>query len=108
MATLDPSRTALELTDDELAAVGALVTGTGDPPRALVEELERAGVVVDGRLEGYAARMMAVIGDPELRLMIERFAGGPPQYGPFAAIRDEFGVWAETTREGTTEFTPVE
>jgi hypothetical protein len=52
--------------------------------------------------------MMAVIGDPELRLMIERFAGGPPQYGPFAAIRDEFGVWAETTREGTTEFTPVE
>jgi len=108
MATLDPSRTALELTDDELAAVGALVTGTGDPPRALVEELERAGVVVDGRLEGYAARMMAVIGDPELRLMIERFAGGPPQYGPFAAIREEFGVWAETTREGTTEFTPVE
>jgi hypothetical protein len=52
MAKLDPSRTALELTDDELAAVGALVTGTGDPPRALVEELERAGVVVDGRLEG--------------------------------------------------------
>ena len=108
MAKLDPSRTALELTDEELAAVGALMTGTAEPPRALVEELERAGVVDGGRLEGYAARMMEVIGDPELRLMIERLAGGPLQYGPFAAVRDEFGVWAETTREGTTEFTPIE
>jgi hypothetical protein len=108
MANLDPSRTALELTDEELAAVGALLTGTGDAPAGLVDELERAGVVVDGRLEGYAALMMAVIGDPELRLMIERFAAGPPQYGPFAAIRGDLGVWAEVTREGTTEFTPVE
>jgi EspG family len=84
------------------------VTGSGKPRKAAVEELERAGVLVDGRLEGYAARMMAVIADPQLRVMIERFAAGPPQYGPFAAVRGEFGVWAEKTREGTTEFTPVE
>jgi hypothetical protein len=108
MARLDLSRTALELDDAEFAAVGALLTGSGAAPKAAVEELERAGVLVDGRLEGYAARMMAVIAAPQLRLMIERFAAGPPQYGPFAAVRDEFGVWAEKTREGTTEFTPVE
>ena len=84
------------------------MTGSGKPSKAAVEELERAGVLVDGQLEGYAARMMAVIADPQLRVMIERFAAGAPQYGPFAAVRDEFGVWAEKTREGTTEFTPVE
>lgn len=65
-------------------------------------------MLVDGRLEGYAARMMAVVADPQLRLMINSLAGGPPQYGPFAAVRDAFGVWMEKTRDGTTEFTPVE
>jgi hypothetical protein len=109
MARLDPSRTAVELTDDELAAVGTIVTGSGKPDKQALAELERAGVVADGRIpEGYVARMMAVIGDPQLRLMVQRFAAGPPESGPFAAVRDEFGVWSERTRDGTTEFTPVE
>jgi hypothetical protein len=114
MARLDPSRTAVELDEDELAVVGLLLT---DPDgktlgkrkaRAIVEELQRAGVLVDDHLEGYVARMMAVIGDPQLRVVIERFANEAPQVGPFAAVRDEFGVWCEKTRDGTTEFTPVE
>lgn len=84
------------------------MTGSGKPRKAAVKELERAGVLVDGHLEGYVAQMMAVVADPQLRLMINSLAGGPPQYGPFAAVRDEFGVWMEKTREGTTEFTPVE
>src|SRR5690242_20732740 len=108
MARLDPSRTAIELDDDEFQAVGALLTGSGDPPAKIVEELERSGVLVDGQLEGYVMRMMAVIGDPQLRLMVQRFAAEFPQSGPFAVVRDEFGVWAEKTRDGTTEFTPVE
>jgi len=115
VARLDPSRTAVELDEDELAVVGLLLTEPGDrrlkkrKAQAIVSELERAGVVADGGIpEGYVARMMAVIDQPQLRVLVERFANEAPQVGPFAGVRDEFGVWCEKTRDGTTEFTPIE
>jgi EspG family len=114
MARLDRTRTAVELTEEELAVIGLLLTSPDDralksrKSKALQSELEQAGIVVDGQLEGYAARLMAVIGEPDLRLVIERFTTDEPRPGPFAAVRDDAGVWAETTRDGATDFTPIE
>jgi hypothetical protein len=94
--------------------IGLLLTSPDDRSlnsrrsKAVRSELEQAGIVLDGRLEGYVAQLMAVIGEPDLRLVIERFTTDDPRPGPFAAVRDDAGVWAETTRDGTTEFTPIE
>lgn len=112
MAHLDPSRTALELDDEELAAAGALLLVPDAnvlekaEAQEILERLETAGVTVNRELRGYAARIVAVLAQPELRVMVERFAAESVQRD-FASVRGEFGVWGEPTKNGN-EFTPIE
>lgn len=113
MARLDPSRTALELDEVELTVANLLLTSPDDEllstPVSVkaVAELERAGIAEDGVIGGYAARILAVVLDPELRLIVERFAAIETQRD-IAARRGAFGVWGESRPNGATEFTPVE
>ncbi|MGA9763036.1 MAG: ESX secretion-associated protein EspG [Gaiellaceae bacterium] len=112
MAHLDPSRTALELDDEELAAAGALLLMPDakvlEKPEAreILERLEAAGISANRELQGYAARIVAVLAQPQLRVMVERFAAESVQRD-FASVRGEFGVWGEPTKNGN-EFTPIE
>ncbi|MGA9760900.1 MAG: hypothetical protein WBQ14_00535, partial [Gaiellaceae bacterium] len=113
MARIDPSRTALELDNDELGAASALLL-TPDAeflaePKAveIMERLEASGVTVDRELQGYAARIVAVLAQPDFKVMVERFTVGDVQRD-FAAVRGEFGVWGEPTRGSSKEFTPIE
>lgn len=112
MAHLDPSRTALELDESELAAAGALLLAPdadflSEPEvLAVIDKLETAGVVANRELQGYSARIVAVLAEPEFRVMVERFTTDYVSR-EFAAVRGEFGVWGVPTRDGN-EFTPIE
>ena len=113
MARLDPSRSAVEVDELELTVAHLLLT---DPTDKLLDttesktvrvELERAGIVEDGAVTGYPARLLSVVLQPELRLMLERFAAETP-IRDFAAVSGSIGVWGEGRSGGATEFTPIE
>lgn len=112
MARIDQSRTALELDDDELTAAGALLLDpdaefmTNPEVVEVINRLEEAGVAVNGELQGYAARIVAVLAQPEFRVMVERFAGADVQRD-FAAVSAGYGIWGEPSSAGN-EFTPIE
>jgi hypothetical protein len=113
VATLDASRTALLLSDEELGAAVMLLAAPDHPSlaepssRAAVESLECAGVVADGRVQGYPARLLAVVAAPKLRITIEKFAAGEPVVEQAWATERE-GVLGVVTADGRVELTPVE
>ena len=113
MPALDESRTALVLSEEELA-VATLLGGEpnhpslGEPPAPdVIERLERAGIASGGRLWGYPARLLAVVAAPKLRVTVERFAAAETVVDR-AWSTERYGVWGEVTRERAIELTPVE
>ncbi len=113
MAELDASRTALEVSDVELA-VGAMLLATPDhpslsSPAALeaVGRLEEAGVVDDGRVSGYAAELLSVVAAKKLEVIVEKFVAERTVVD-YAWATEAHAVWGEATRERMLELTPVE
>lgn len=113
MAKLDASRTALEVSDVELA-VGAMLLATPDHPslsspaaREAVGRLEEAGVVDDGRVSGYAAELLSVVAAPKLEVIVEKFMAERTVVD-YAWATEAHAVWGEATRDRALELTPVE
>jgi hypothetical protein len=113
VADLDVSRSAVLLSDEELGAAVMLLAAPEHPalaePASLaaVESLESAGIVRDGRVSGYPARLLAIVAAPKLRVTIEKFVAGAPVVEQAWATERE-GVLGEVTRDGRIELTPVE
>lgn len=112
-ARLDIPRAALRLSDDELGAAIMLVVAPEHPSlaepgsRASIESLESAGIVREGRIEGFPARLLAVVAGPKLRVSVESFVGRATVLEQAWATERE-GVWGVAAADGTIELTPVE
>ena len=113
VASLDTGRAALLLSDAELGAAVMLLAAPDHPSlaepasRAALEALERAGIVADGRVQGYPARLLAIVAAPKLRVTVEKFVAGAPVLEQAWATERE-GVLGALTRDGDIELTPVE
>jgi hypothetical protein len=113
VAELDVSRAALLLSDEELGVAVMLLVApdhpslAGSSSQAAVARLERAGIVAGGKVQGYPARLLAVVAAPKLRVTIEKFVAGEPVVEQAWATERE-GVLGAVTREGRIELTPVE
>jgi len=113
LATLDPSRTAIELTEEELG-VATMLFATPDHPaledperRETVGALERAGIAADGRVGGYPSALLAVVAEPKLTLIVERFVTERTVLER-AWSTELHAVWAAAAGDGAIELTPVE
>ena len=108
VADLDVSRSALLLSDEELGAAVMLLAAPEHPALAepasvaAVESLERAGIVRDGRVNGYPARLLAIVAAPKLRVTIEKFVAEAPVVEQAWATERE-GVLGDVTRDGRIE-----
>jgi hypothetical protein len=106
MAVLDPSRTTVELSSDELEAAAALLTGEISDAVAL-EALEAAGVVRNGAIVPYVGRFLMVVAEPKLRIVVERYIAERVVVDDVWAI-ERLAVWGSEVRGGGTELRPVE
>jgi EspG family len=112
-ARLDIPRAALRLNDDELGAAVMLLVAPDHPSlrepgsQAALESLTAAGIVVGGRIEGFPARLLAVVAAPKLRVTVESFVGAATVLEQAWATERE-GVWGLAAPDGTIELSPVE
>jgi EspG family len=113
VARLDIPRAALRLSDEELGVAVMLIAA---PEHASLREpgslaaltaLEEAGVVSDGRIEGFPARLLAVVAAPKLRVTVESFFGLETRVEQAWATERE-GVLGTVAADGQIELTPVE
>lgn len=113
VASLDAGRAALLLSDAELGAAVMLLAAPDHPSlaepssQAAIDSLERAGIVADGQVRGFPARLLAIVAAPKLRITIEKFVAGEPAVEQAWATERE-GVLGAVTRDGDIELTPVE
>jgi hypothetical protein len=109
VAVLDPSRTAVELSDDELNAAAALLSGDGEgvSDTAALAALEEAGVVRNGAILPYVGRFLTVVASPKLRIVIERFIAQRVVVDNVWAV-EQLAVWGSEVRGGGIELRPVE
>jgi hypothetical protein len=113
VAHLDAPRAALRLADEELGAAVMLLAAPdhaslAEPgSRAAIERLERAGIVQEGRVEGYPARLLAIVAAPKLRIGVETFVAGAPRLEQAWATERE-GVLGSVAPDGEIELSPVE
>lgn len=105
MATLDLSRPALRLDALELkAALDLLRDGPGAPTQ--LEALTAAGVVHKGELATVPRRLLEVVGEPKLRLVVERFVAEAPVIEEAWAVESQ-AVWGSVA-DGVLELTALE
>jgi hypothetical protein len=113
VARLDIPRAALRLSDEELGVAVMLIAA---PEHASLREpgslaalaaLEEAGVVSDGRIEGFPARLLAVVAAPKLRVTVESFFGLEARVEQAWATERE-GVLGTVAGDGQIELSPVE
>jgi EspG family len=113
VARLDVPRAALRLSDDELGVAVMLMVAPDHPSlaepasRAVLATLEEAGLVVDGRIEGFPARLLAVVAAPKLRVTVEMFVGVDTRVEQAWATERE-GVMGTVAADGQIELSPVE
>jgi hypothetical protein len=108
VAVLDLARTAVELSDEELAAAAAVLQGDGAvPDEVALEALEAAGVVRNGTIMPYVGRFLLIVGAPKLRMIVERFVAQRVLVDNVWAI-EQLAVWGSEGRDGGTELRPVE
>ena len=113
MATLDVARTAVRLADDELGTAVMLVAAPdhdslSDPgARAALDRLRAGGILTDGGLVGYVARLVAVVAAPKLRITVERFVGRETIVEQAWATERE-GVLGAVCADGQIELSAVE
>ena len=113
VARLDIPRAALRLSDDELGAAVMLLAAPGhaslaEPAtREAIDALTSAGIVRDGTIEGFPARMLAVVAAPKLRVTVESFVGVETVVEQGWATERE-GVWGTVAADGQIELTPLE
>ena len=105
VAQLDIPRAALRLDDAELGAAVMLVAAPDHPSladpatRAALDALTAAGIVQDGRITGFPARLLAVT--------VESFVGlGTVVEQGWATERE--GVWGAVAADGQVELAPIE
>lgn len=113
MATLDPSRTALELSEDELSVGARLLAAPGhaslSQPSAVaaIRGLEQAGALENGQPSGYPADLLALVAAPKLRVIVEKFVVERTVID-YAWATERQAVWGEGKGEDAVELTPVE
>ena len=113
VARLDIPRAALRLDDAELGAAVMLLAAPDHPSladpatQASLAALENAGIVRDGRLEGFPARLLGVVAAPKLRMAVESFVGAAPVLEQAWATERE-GVWGAVASDGDIELAPIE
>ncbi len=113
MASLDPSRSAVEVDELELTVANLLLNSPDDEllatanARKGLRKLEKARIANDGVIDGYPAMLLRVVLQPELRLLLERFASDEP-LREFAYVAGGVGVWGEAKAGASSEFTPIE
>jgi hypothetical protein len=112
-AGIDVSRAAVTLSDEELGVAVMLLAAPDHPSlaepgsQAALAALERAGIVSEGRVQGYPARLLAIVAAPKLRVTIERFVAEAPVVEQAWATERE-GVLGAVVGDGQIELTPVE
>jgi hypothetical protein len=113
VAQLDIPRAALRLDDAELGAAVMLV-GAPDHPsladpatRPALDSLTAAGIIQDGRITGFPARLLAVVAAPKLRVTVESFVGLQTVVEQGWATERE-GVWGAVAGDGQVELAPIE
>jgi hypothetical protein len=106
MAVLDPSRTAVELSHEELRDATALLAG-GDHGAASRDALVAAGVLRDGAIVPYVGRLLMVVAEPKLRIVVERFVAEHVIVEQVWAT-ELIAVWGAEGRSGGMELRPVE
>jgi hypothetical protein len=113
VSRLDVPRAALRLSDEELG-VAVMVLAAPEHPslaepgsRAVLAALEEDGIVRDGRIDGFPARLLAVVAAPKLRVTVETFVGSEPRVEQAWATERE-GVLGAVAGDGRIELTPVE
>jgi hypothetical protein len=108
VAVLDVARTAVELSDEELDAAAAVLSGDGAVSDSVaLEALEAAGVVRNGTIMPYVGRFLTIVGAPKLRIVVERFVQQRVVVDNVWAI-EQLAVWGSEVRGGGTELRPVE
>jgi hypothetical protein len=106
VAVLDPSRTSVELSDDELRDAVALLAD-GDYDAVSRAALEAAGILRDGTIVPYVATLLTVAAEPSLRIVVERFIAERVVVENVWAI-DGLAVWGSDVRGGGIELRPLE
>jgi hypothetical protein len=113
VASLDVRRAALRVSDEELGVAVMLLAAPDHPSladpgsQAAVAALERAGIVADGAVQGYPARLLAIVAAPKLRVTVETFVAGEPVIEQAWATERE-GVLGAVVGDGEIELAPVE
>jgi hypothetical protein len=113
VAQLDIPRAALRLDDAELGAAVMLLAAPDHPslaepaPRAALAALTAAGIVEDGRITGFPARLLAVVAAPKLRVTVESFVGLETVVEQGWATERE-GVWGTVAANSQVELAPIE
>jgi len=113
VAKLDIPRAAMRLGDAQLGAAVMLLAEPDHPAladpatQASLAELESAGIVRDGKLEGFPARLLGVVAAPKLRIAVESFAGAETVLEQGWATERE-GVWGSVASDGQLELAPIE
>ncbi len=113
VASLDVRRAALRVSDEELGVAVMLLAAPEHPSlaepgsQAAMAGLERAGIVADGGVRGYPARLLAIVAAPKLRVTVETFVAGEPVIEQAWATERE-GVLGAVVDGGEIELTPVE
>lgn len=105
MAQLDLSRAALRLDAMELKAGLELLRGESSMT-AQLEALAAAGVLQRGALDAVARRLLEVVGEPKLRLVVERFVDEAPVVEE-AWAAEHLAVWGSVL-DGDLELTALE
>jgi hypothetical protein len=95
----------VELSDEEMSAAAALLAG-GDTDAVSFAALEAAGVVRNGAMVPYVARLLEVVAEPKLRIVVERYVAERVIADNVWAI-ERLAVWGSDVR-GATELRPVE
>jgi hypothetical protein len=106
LAVLDPSRTSVELSEEELRAAALLLDG-GDTDAVALEALETAGVVRNGAIVPYVASLLSVVAEPKLRIVVERYIAERVVLENVWAT-ERLAVWGSEVRGGGTELRPVQ
>lgn len=106
MAVLDPSRASVELSQDELSAAAALLEGE-PTDEVVLESLVAGGVVRNGAIVPYVARLLEVVAEPKLRIVVERYIAERVVVENVWAV-ERLAVWGSEVRGGATELRPVE
>jgi hypothetical protein len=106
VAVIDPSRTSVQLSEDELRDAAALLAD-GEHDVASRAALEAAGILRNGAIVPYVATLLRVVAEPSLRIVVERYIAERVVVENVWAV-ERLAVWGTEGRDGGVELRPLE